>query len=70
MRLAVKERALLPFRIMITEKAEKKEQLEFDLVVKKTKEKKGDWLGTWLHKFTEKGTWDLSRFRNEKDDWL
>lgn len=47
-----------------------KEQLEFDLVVKKTKEKKGDWLGKWLEKFTEKGTWDLARFRNEKDDWL
>lgn len=49
---------------------EKREEKEFDLVNKKIKSKKADWLGTWLERFTIKGTWDLSRERNEKDDWL
>ena len=48
----------------------KREEKEFDLVNKKIKSKKADWLGTWLERFTIKGTWDLSRERNEKDDWL
>jgi hypothetical protein len=55
---------------MITKNQAFKEKKEFDLVKEKTRAKEGDWLGKWLEKFTEKGTWDLARFRNEKNDWL
>lgn len=55
---------------MITKEQEQKEEKELALVKEKTKAKDADWLGKWIEKFTERGTWDLSRFRNEKDDWL
>lgn len=49
---------------------ELKELKEHRLVKEKIKEKKADWLGVWLKKFSEKGTWDLARYRDEKNDWL
>lgn len=55
---------------MITTEQEKKELKEFELISKKTKEKDTNWLDKWIQKFSEKGTWDLARFRNEKNDWL
>lgn len=55
---------------MIIPEQEKKEQKEFEIVSKKIKEKDLNWLDRWVGKFTEKGTWDLARFRNEKYDWL
>lgn len=54
----------------ISEKQLKSEQREFDLVSKKVKEKKGDWLGGWLRKFSEKGDFWLGREKSKKDDWL
>lgn len=53
-----------------TDPAVEREEREYRLIEKKIKEKKADWLGTWLSKFSEKGTWDLTRYRNKKDDWL
>ena len=55
---------------MITKEQEAKEEKEFQVVSKKVKEKDAGWLDKWVGKFKEKGTWDLARFRNEKDDWL
>lgn len=55
---------------MITKEQEDREQKEFEIVSQKIKEKELGWLDKWVGKFTEKGTWDLARFRNEKDDWL
>jgi hypothetical protein len=47
-----------------------KEFKEFFIVSDKGEKKEKKWIEKWLQLFAEKGTWDLSKYRNEKDDWL
>jgi len=64
-----------PFRkflnfMEITEKQTRQEEREFRKVREAVKEKKGDWLGKWLQKFSIEGDFWLREKRAGKKDWL
>jgi len=48
---------------------EKSEEKEYRKVAKAVKEKKADWLGRWLQKFSVEGTFWLKE-KKEKNNWL